>query len=339
MAHSLGCCASFRAVRTAVGRVDPAVCITDIDSLAQVIRERRLSLEAARTNLVAQVKTEADAMLAAATAQVATIEAEHAVRMARARAQQEVAERTAQELRARRSGWLLCLVNRFRAYRCERAGRRAVRSVDQKSKSQTKTAAEDRQRALALLANPMAEADRRLAAERRRLDELEAIATSPEARGAVGEFAVAATLQTLPGDFWVLNDVRLRAERFLRFDGKPVQTAQLDHVVVGPTGVFVIETKSWSRQSASNSGFFDPFEQVGRAGLLLHCLLSDAALPNKVANLIVAHSRMPASPVQGYTREVPPDRLAGYVQTRRPMLSTEEVAAIVKFLRPRIIAW
>jgi len=51
-------------------------------------------------------------------------------------------------------------------------------------------------------------------------------------KGAVGEALVASTLEQLPDDFFVINDV---SKRF----------GNIDHVVVGPTGVFVIDTKNW----------------------------------------------------------------------------------------------
>jgi hypothetical protein len=51
-------------------------------------------------------------------------------------------------------------------------------------------------------------------------------------RGAAGEHSVAATLARLPDDFFVFNDVKAKF-------------GNLDHVVVGPTGLFAIETKNW----------------------------------------------------------------------------------------------
>jgi hypothetical protein len=51
-------------------------------------------------------------------------------------------------------------------------------------------------------------------------------------KGAVGEKSVAHTLSKLPDEFRVVNDL-------------PTPSGNLDHVVIGPTGVFVIETKNW----------------------------------------------------------------------------------------------
>jgi hypothetical protein len=51
-------------------------------------------------------------------------------------------------------------------------------------------------------------------------------------RGADGEFAVAQILARLPNEFHFINDITL-------------PHGNIDHVVVGPTGVFVIDAKNW----------------------------------------------------------------------------------------------
>lgn len=56
-------------------------------------------------------------------------------------------------------------------------------------------------------------------------------------RGADGEEGTAARLAALPNDqFTVFHDVRWPRRRYANFD----------HVVVGPDGVFVIDSKNWS---------------------------------------------------------------------------------------------
>jgi hypothetical protein len=51
-------------------------------------------------------------------------------------------------------------------------------------------------------------------------------------RGAAGEIGVGSILQKFPDNFYVINDLT-------------TPFGNLDHVVVGPTGVFVIDTKNW----------------------------------------------------------------------------------------------
>ncbi len=54
-------------------------------------------------------------------------------------------------------------------------------------------------------------------------------------KGIKGETLVAERLQSLPDDYFLLNDVVL-----------PGQSGNIDHVVIGPCGVVVIETKNFS---------------------------------------------------------------------------------------------
>ncbi len=65
----------------------------------------------------------------------------------------------------------------------------------------------------------------------RRLDELERD-REKWLRGAAGEMKVGLILEGLPDEFHVINDL-------------PTRDGNLDHVVIGPTGVFVLETKDW----------------------------------------------------------------------------------------------
>ncbi len=51
-------------------------------------------------------------------------------------------------------------------------------------------------------------------------------------RGALGEIQVGFILSDLPKGFYVINDLT-------------TAFGNLDHVVIGPTGVFVLETKNW----------------------------------------------------------------------------------------------
>lgn len=65
-------------------------------------------------------------------------------------------------------------------------------------------------------------------------------------KGAAGERLVADVLKQLPSDWFVLND--------RRWPGR--SRANIDHVVVGPPGVFVIDAKNWSGNLAVKNGVF-----------------------------------------------------------------------------------
>jgi hypothetical protein len=65
----------------------------------------------------------------------------------------------------------------------------------------------------------------------KKIDELEKGCAAMQ-RGAAGEIGVGSILQKFPDNFYVINDLT-------------TPFGNLDHVVVGPTGVFVIDTKNW----------------------------------------------------------------------------------------------
>ena len=60
---------------------------------------------------------------------------------------------------------------------------------------------------------------------------------SPDGKGKFGEILVGYFLKKLGPEYKIMNNVMLRNND---------KTAQIDHTVVSPYGVFVIETKSYS---------------------------------------------------------------------------------------------
>lgn len=66
---------------------------------------------------------------------------------------------------------------------------------------------------------------------------------SPQEKGKRGEAIVKGILSQLPVEYHVLNDVVLQTEK---------GTTQIDHVVVSPFGVFIIETKNYSGKIYGN---------------------------------------------------------------------------------------
>jgi hypothetical protein len=64
-------------------------------------------------------------------------------------------------------------------------------------------------------------------------------------RGAQGEETTAIALGTLPAEYWtVLHDLRWPGRRY----------ANVDHVVIGPPGVFVIDSKNWAGRISVHDG-------------------------------------------------------------------------------------
>jgi hypothetical protein len=143
--------------------------------------------------------------------------------------------------------------------------------------------------------------------------DIRSLLKSPELAGAEAELAVIDRLRTLPSSAIVFNDVRLKATRYIRFNGVALLSAQIDHVVLTPAGVFVIETKRWSDRFVESGDFHDPFDQVSRANYLCYDLLRKRIGKTRVRSIIACGGSLPDAPRDSYIKVVRPERLTGYI--------------------------
>ena len=144
----------------------------------------------------------------------------------------------------------------------------------------------------------------------RHLGELQ---NSAELAGAIAELAVIKQLSLLPGDHVVLNDVHLRSNRYIHYNGNPLQSAQIDHMVLSPAGVFVIETKLWSEKFAQSHAYHNPFDQVQRASYLCYDLLKSFWGKTRVRSVIACGGHLPEAPDKSRVKILPFHRLNGYI--------------------------
>lgn len=160
---------------------------------------------------------------------------------------------------------------------------------------------------------------------------------SPELAGAQAELAVIDRLRMLPSSAVVFNDVRLEATRHIHFNGAALMSAQIDHVVLTPAGVFVIETKNWGHRFVEAGDFYDPFEQVSRASYLCYDLLRENFGKTRVRSIIASVGRLPNAPADSYVKVVSPERLNGYISGfRNAELAPEGFNELCAFFRSRL---
>ncbi len=130
--------------------------------------------------------------------------------------------------------------------------------------------------------------------QREKADRLARAAAMYE-KGADGEEATAACLALLPKDqFTVFHDVRWPGRRY----------ANIDHVVVGPGGVFVIDSKNWSGRIKVDNGVL---RQNGRQRETTVAGAAEAALA--VARLVTVVDVNHVMPVLCFVRD---EKLAGW---------------------------
>ena len=167
---------------------------------------------------------------------------------------------------------------------------------------------------------------------------LEALPKSPEYAGARAELEVIMKLRGLPGNYVVMNNLQLHTRRFIKFDGVPLQSAQIDHLVLSPAGIFVIETKRWSESFTKSGSYHNPFDQVQRARYLCADLLKPGFGKVPVRSIILTEGALPSAPPDSYVKVLHLDDLNGYITWfKKRELQPEQQAAIRSFLEERVV--
>lgn len=121
-----------------------------------------------------------------------------------------------------------------------------------------------------------------------------------------------------------------------RWREPPGRSAQIDHAVVGPGGVFVIEVKLWSSAFSSRGDYYDPFIQVRWAGRLCHFFLkSHLHRSIKVREIISSSGSLPPKPTGSFAKVQRPHEVGGYIKWFKPELDQSTVEHIDEVLRRR----
>lgn len=114
---------------------------------------------------------------------------------------------------------------------------------------------------------------------------------------------------------------------------------------MGPTGIFVIETKYWSTKSISNKMLFSPIKQVKRSGFALFVVLNDAINSGSIMSLINHWGERKISPKQllvfvnntpymkfQYVKCIGIEKLNSYITSRKQEFTSEEIQDILAYL-------
>ena len=98
----------------------------------------------------------------------------------------------------------------------------------------------------------------------------------PLISGAIGENLVVKEIEKLPNDYILINDFKLEFEKpiYNKQNGDRIFSIQIDHLLISPAGIFIIETKNWSKKSINNYDLRSPVEQIQRTGYAMFIVLS-----------------------------------------------------------------
>ncbi len=152
--------------------------------------------------------------------------------------------------------------------------------------------------------------------------------------GADGEEYVISILSQLPSEYHVINDVNLHFQKAIhgRERNEYIKNCQIDHVVVGPTGIILVETKNW-KSSDIELKSDELVHQVGRANRALWYYLKDYYESPKIQNVIVSMKGSPSGrKPDEYIDIVAPYQLCGYITSRRNELPEDMINKLVDLL-------
>ncbi len=165
--------------------------------------------------------------------------------------------------------------------------------------------------------------------------------------GALGEQKVVRTLEALPDEYFLINDfaVSFTPAIYNKQENDYIKSVQIDHILVAPSGVFLIETKNWSERSLENLSLRSPVQQIKRTNFVLFKLLN-IGIGNyhihldrhhwgdkkiSIRNLIVLTNTKPKEEFQ-HVKILALNELLGYVNYFKPIFSNTETQRIVDFL-------
>lgn len=185
---------------------------------------------------------------------------------------------------------------------------------------------------------PLAELDRK----KKIIDEVQSLIY-----GALGEQKVVKQLESLSDEYYLINDfnVSFSSAIYNNNDNSYIKSVQIDHLLISPSGIFIIETKNWSATSLKNLNLRSPVEQIKRAGYVLYKLLHDGIANNvlylnkhhwgnkkiPLRNLIVLTNSKPKEEFQ-YVKTLTLNELLSYINYFKPIFSNSEAQRITDYL-------
>lgn len=168
---------------------------------------------------------------------------------------------------------------------------------------------------------------------------LDTVRESAELVGARTEVDVIASLARLPDEYTVFSDIRLSAERYIHFNGAPLRSAQIDHLVLTPAGVFVIETKRWSLKFVESGDYHDPFDQTQRAAYLCYDQLRRQFGKIRVRSIIACAGQLPSAPKDSHVKVLAVPELIGYISWfKQPELAPDRLLQVRRYLERFVTA-
>lgn len=165
--------------------------------------------------------------------------------------------------------------------------------------------------------------------------------------GAIGENLIVNELQKLSDDYYLINDfsVRFNPPVYNKKENDRIFSIQIDHLLISKSGVFILETKNWSKQSIKNLDLRSPVEQILRTSYALFVLLNSESKFNNIRlenhhwgskkipirNIIIMTNEKPKEEFK-HVKVLSLNELNGYIKYFDQIFSEDEVKNIFNYL-------
>ncbi|PZX94445.1 hypothetical protein DOS84_05375 [Flavobacterium aquariorum] len=165
--------------------------------------------------------------------------------------------------------------------------------------------------------------------------------------GAIGEHKVEKVLKKLSEDYILINDFTCSFQPpiYNRKENDIIKSVQIDHLLISPSGIFIIETKNWSEHSIANLDLRSPVQQVKRTNFALFKLLAgEIAMSNfnfkkhhwgdrkiPIRNIVVFINNSPIEEFQ-FVKILSLTKLLPYIEYFTPSFTLNETQIIADYL-------
>jgi len=166
--------------------------------------------------------------------------------------------------------------------------------------------------------------------------------------GAIGENLVVKEIQKLSDKYVLFNDFSMdfNPPIFNRKENNRICSIQIDHLLITNSGIFILETKNWSKKSIKNLDLRSPIKQIMRTSYALFVLLNSESEYNEIGlsghhwgnkqipirNIIVMINEKPKEKFK-YVKVKSLKELNGYITYFDPIFNDAEVKSISDYLR------
>ncbi len=169
------------------------------------------------------------------------------------------------------------------------------------------------------------------------IDELRTLIT-----GAIGESLVEKEIGKLSDDYTLINDYSLQFNPpiYNKKTNDRIYSIQLDHLLISRAGIFILETKNWSKESINSLDLRSPVDQIIRTSYALFVVANNKIHLDKhhwgakqipIRSIIVMIHSKPKEEFK-YVKIKLLQELNSYIEYFDPILSKHEVESVANSL-------